>query len=460
MKKMMGIVLCVLVLAGLTAVFVKMYEGKEPVVDISLPSIYLKKDYTMALTVSDRGTGLRSLHVSLMKQGKEVELLTKTYPNGGFLGIFNPEKVTAESFSIPVESWRYGMSDGDALIRILATDYSWKDWNKGNRTYIEKKVIIDSKPPRIKILTHQHNVEKGGTGLVIFQVFEKDVQTGVMVGDHFFKGSSGLFSNPDIHCVFFALSHEQGPGTDLAVVAKDIAGNTTRRGFYHYIRDTNFRTDTLNISQDFLDRIIADFELPDTGAVPAGNPDNPLLDKFIYINTTLRKKNVETVLEKGLNFETQLLWNGRFQRLPGSARRASFADYRTYKHKGKEIGKAVHLGIDLASTANAAIPAANSGKVTFAGMIGIFGNTIIIDHGFGLMSLYSHLNDFHVQEGDTVARGDIIGRTGMTGLAGGDHLHFSMMVHDVFVNPVEWWDSAWIENNILSKIKAVQESVQ
>ena len=80
--------------------------------------------------------------------------------------------------------------------------------------------------------------------------------------------------------------------------------------------------------------------------------------------------------------------------------------------------------------------------------VGIFGNTIIIDHGLGLASLYCHLSQMNVTKGDMVKQDDIIGRTGMTGLAGGDHLHFSMMLHNMFINPVEWWDETWIKNNL------------
>ncbi|MCP4215581.1 MAG: M23 family metallopeptidase, partial [bacterium] len=104
---------------------------------------------------------------------------------------------------------------------------------------------------------------------------------------------------------------------------------------------------------------------------------------------------------------------------------------------------------------HAPVPAANKGKVVFSGIIGIFGKTVMIDHGFGLFSTYSHLSAFDVKPGQIVSKGEIIGKTGITGLAGGDHLHFGMMVHDTFVNPVEWWDAGWIKNNITDKIKKI-----
>ena len=138
--------------------------------------------------------------------------------------------------------------------------------------------------------------------------------------------------------------------------------------------------------------------------------------------------------------------------MPGAANRAGFADHRKYKYHGEIIDNQVHLGVDLASVAHSPVPASNKGKVVLVESIGIYGKTVIIDHGFGLFSMYAHLSSMSVNEGQVVLKGQNIGETGMTGLAGGDHLHFSMIVNKTFVNPVEWWDASWIKNNISSKI--------
>jgi len=146
-------------------------------------------------------------------------------------------------------------------------------------------------------------------------------------------------------------------------------------------------------------------------------------------------------------------WEGPFLRMPYSAPRAGFADSREYLYNGKSVDHQVHLGVDLAATARYPVPSANGGKVIFNRFVGIYGNTVVLDHGFGLFSLYAHLSESLVSSDQVVKKGEIIGKTGTTGLAGGDHLHFSMMVHDTFVTPIEWWDGAWISNNIGSKLK-------
>ncbi|MBC2703260.1 M23 family metallopeptidase [Desulfobacula sp.] len=456
MKRVVSLVLFLVVFIPIIWVLVYKFEGKKPVVDIQLPSLYLKKSYEMSLDVTDHKTGLRKIIVSIIQEGKEKVLLKKQYKASNFLELLPESKTIRDLFIIPVESWKYGMTDGDAVIRIMVSDYSWRGWNKGNIFYIEKKVIIDSKPPRISVLTKRHNIQRSGTALVIYKLFEENLKSGVKVGDNFFPGHSGLFENKNIYTAFFALNHMQGPGSQISVVAEDMAGNITKRGFYHYIRDKNFKTDILNISDRFLELKMPDF---DVGAKNGffQESKNPLLKKFLYINRDVRKNNVETILNVPLITENKKYWDGRFLRLKGSARRAGFADRRIYKYKGKEIDRAVHLGVDLASTANAPVKAGNSGRVVFAQFAGIFGNTIMIDHGFGLCSLYSHLSQISVTKGDMVKKGDDIGFTGLTGLAVGDHLHFSMIVHNVFVNPVEWWDDSWIRNNITSKIDFVKQ---
>jgi murein DD-endopeptidase MepM/ murein hydrolase activator NlpD len=132
---------------------------------------------------------------------------------------------------------------------------------------------------------------------------------------------------------------------------------------------------------------------------------------------------------------------------------SAFADHRTYIYKGKDVDQQVHLGFDLASYAGTPIVASNRGKVLFAEELGIYGNTVIIDHGMGVQSLYAHLSSIEVKPNDMVEKEQQLGRSGMTGMAGGDHLHFTMLVNGQMVNPVEWWDSHWIEDRILRKLR-------
>ena len=459
MKRVLVCVLFFLVLIPAAWVLIRQFEGTAPAVDIGLPSKYLNKSYELTLDISDHQTGLRHIRVSIVQKDKEKVLLEKAYDSGAGFGVLPGGGTSSDHFIIPVQTFKYGMSDGDAQIRIEVADRSWRGLNRGNIVLVEEKVVIDTTPPEIKVLSRRHNIERGGSALLIYQLFEDEIQSGVKVGENFFPGHSGMFDNPQIHAAFFALDHTQGPGTSIHVQATDPAGNQIQRGFHTYIRDRRFKTDVLNIPQGFLDRKINGFDVRQKES-EFKESKNPLLGKYIYINNTVREENVARVLSIPSKTEARKLWEGRFLRMKGSQRKAGFGDKRIYKFKGKEIDRAVHLGIDLASTAGAKIEAANGGKVIFTGDIGIFGKTIIIDHGFGLCSLYSHLSRISVEKDESVTRGKMIGASGQTGLAGGDHLHFSMIVHNVFVNPVEWWDPAWIKNNITSKIAAAASAVK
>ncbi|RLD97804.1 MAG: M23 family peptidase, partial [Aquificota bacterium] len=126
---------------------------------------------------------------------------------------------------------------------------------------------------------------------------------------------------------------------------------------------------------------------------------------------------------------------------------------RTYIYNGKVISHSTHMGYDLASVAHAPVPAANNGQVIYTGFIGIYGNVVILDHGLGLSSLYAHLSRYVVKKGDLVKKGQIIGYTGSTGLAGGDHLHFGVLLSGHPVNPVEWWDRKWLRERIMAVLK-------
>ena len=142
-----------------------------------------------------------------------------------------------------------------------------------------------------------------------------------------------------------------------------------------------------------------------------------------------------------------------FHPFTNSAVESAFADQRTYTYQGKEVDHQTHLGFDLASYANTPIVAANRGKVVHAAELGIYGNCVIIDHGMGVQSLYAHLSSIEVKAGQDVEKEQTLGRSGMTGLAGGDHLHFTMLLNGHMVNPVEWWDAHWIQDRILRKLK-------
>jgi murein DD-endopeptidase MepM/ murein hydrolase activator NlpD len=168
----------------------------------------------------------------------------------------------------------------------------------------------------------------------------------------------------------------------------------------------------------------------------------------------MRRQNNQTLADLRLKTEEKFLSTEPFLQLSNSQMESEFADVRSYIYNGKKVDQQVHLGFDLAVTAHTPLVASNDGKVVWAAPLGIYGNCIVVDHGYGLQSIYGHLSELGVKEGDMVKRGQQMGKSGSTGLAGGDHLHFSMQVDGVQVNPVEWWDQHWIKDHIQNRFKA------
>lgn len=443
---MLVLLLLILMVAG-GGLLMNRMEGKGPQLQLELTTPSIGKTKTLSVSVSDEKSGVRRFWIGLVKDGKEIQIASKTFPSAGF---FSGGMVRQETIEADLDTDAMGISDGKAVLRIAVWDYSWRNWGKGNRTYIEKEILVDTKPPTIAVLSISHNIAQGGSAMIVYKVSEDCPESGVLVGDVFFPGYKGYFDD-EKYVAFFALNYEQGSGTSLRIKATDYAGNTGATGFPYHIRSRKFRKDRINISDGFLNAKLPEFENqlgPQAGEAP--------VDRFLKINRDIRKANAERVFQITAVSQGDKLWEGSFLRLPKSASRAQFADHRGYFYKGKSIDKQVHLGVDLASVAHSPVPASNSGKVVFAEYLGIYGNSVILDHGLGVFSMYAHLSAIEVETGQMVSKGDNIGKTGRTGLAGGDHLHFSMLVNKTFVDPVEWWDQNWIKNNISDKFLSLK----
>jgi murein DD-endopeptidase MepM/ murein hydrolase activator NlpD len=421
------------------------FESEPPTFHITPTPDTIGADTTLSITVKDQKSGIKRVWIAILKDQKETLLFDETLSTAFFKGSGIHEKEVL----VTIKPHELGLSDGVANLRIAVWDCAIKGIFKGNRTYTEQKVNIDTRPPSIEVLSRSHNMHQGGAGLVVYRVSEQALESGVRVGDRFFPGYPGHFSDKSIYMAFFAIPYDQGGNTDLFLTALDYGKNRSKAGFQYYINKKKFKSDTIRLSDNFLGWKMPEFE---TTEVKQGAS---LKEKFLYVNRTVRQKSSETLVKACSNSTPQILWNARFLRLPRSAQKAGFADLRTYVYKDKIIDKQTHLGIDLASTAHSPIPASNHGKVVLADDVGIYGKTVIIDHGLGLFSIYSHLSRSTVTPGQEVKKGEIIGNTGTTGMAGGDHLHFGVLIHDTFVNPLEWWDATWIKHNITDKIRMV-----
>jgi len=410
--------------------------------DLTPPKIIFSKDIgflgqnqELGFSVEDQKSKIVSIQVSIRQGNNEKKISNLDFPKGGH----------KQDIKLLIKPLVLGLKDGKATLIISARNsFLFK-----NESLVEKEVIIDTLPPQISIRSLNHNINVGGSCLVLYTVSKDALKSGILVGDLFFEGSP---VTPDgTHAAYFALPWNASNPILIMLMAQDSAGNITKISFPHLILRKEFREVKMDISDNFLNQKMPEF------SARYDNLRGENLDIYLKVNDWLRKecdRKIKAVCSKS---HPQRLWEGAFLRMEGSPE-AQYADKRTYYYQGREIDKQVHLGVDIAALEQFPVKAANNGIIVFADYVGIYGNSVIIDHGQGIFSLSSHLSSIKVKYGVGVKKGDIIGNTGTTGLAGGDHLHFSMLVHGTFVNPKEWWDPHWIKDNITAKLQPAQSN--
>jgi murein DD-endopeptidase MepM/ murein hydrolase activator NlpD len=308
------------------------------------------------------------------------------------------------------------------------------------------------RPPVLSVLSSQHYVQQGGSGVVVYHVGESATEEGgrhgVRAGDDFFPGHPMPNGSPGDFFALFGVPWDVDDPSNVRLVAADAIGNQADAGFIDRWFPRPPRTDTITLSDSFLEKVVPEI----TSQVPELEDRGSLIATYVEINSELREKNRQHLKELAERSRDEFLWHRPFLQFPGGQVMSSFADRRTYVYQGEEVDHQTHLGFDLATTRQDKVPAANDGVVLLAQYFGIYGNVVILDHGYGLMTLYAHLSSIEVEVGQQVERGQTLGRTGATGLAGGDHLHFTTLLRGEPVNPVEWWDGKWIRDRIQSKL--------
>lgn len=310
--------------------------------------------------------------------------------------------------------------------------------------------------PHVAVQSTHHYINHGGSEMVVYQVRPADALSGVRVGDQEYPGfpASGAGipnADPGLRVAFFALLWNQDQNTPIQVFARDDVGNESHATFEYRVFPKVFRKSRITIDDRFLSKVVPAI-LQNTPELQVENPSD-LLGSFLRINRDLRRDNNALISSLAGKTSPQILWQGPFKQLLNTAVEAGFADQRTYVYGGKDVDQQVHLGFDLASVANAPVQAANRGKVLHAGWLGIYGNCVILDHGMGLQSLYAHLSSISVKVGETVDTNAVLGHSGSTGLAGGDHLHFTMLLAGNAITPIDWWSPKWVQDRVIRKLR-------
>ena len=380
-------------------------------------------------------------------RGNVARVEIRVAQTGSSAVVVTREGALGQRVDIPVvlESATLGLREGGASLEVWARDDFWRPFRLKERAIATYPVTVDLTPPRIEVLGATRYVAAGGSGLVAFRVTgasRATVSAGKLVEPSFPWGPP----ERGARVALVALPWDLAPGASLAITAEDEAGNVASRALPSELRSRRFPRDRIEIKDAFLQAKVPEL-------LPQRSPSQRLVDGFLVINRELRRQAEETKRRIGASSAETPLWEGPLVQPSRTKVFANFAEMRTYLYGGREIDKQVHYGYDLASTRQSSVPAANRGAVVFAGPLTIYGNTVIVDHGLGLQTLYAHLSSIEVKVGDVVARGQELGRTGATGLAMGDHLHFEVLVNGVSVTPLEWWDAKWIRDHITKPLR-------
>jgi murein DD-endopeptidase MepM/ murein hydrolase activator NlpD len=440
-----------LLILGFFAYYFAMIFGDEaPSLLLEPLPQYLSRSQEFNLKTTDKKRGVRLIKVSLRQGPKQIVILEESFP---FEGLWNAGGVHSYSKDFVINPLASKLAQGEANLLVQVWNYSRKAGGDGNLSVIRHKMIVDTLPPSVRAVSRMHNVNVGGSALVIYQTSSDSAESGVFVNNVFSRGFAAR-ENADqgIYCCYFALPYDVEFHPRIRLWSRDKAGNTAEAPFPCHIRRKTFRNDKVELSDRFIQRVLPYF----AAIYPSDDQKSPI-EAFLKINRKLRKKNHEVLYMLKDKTSARRLWDGTWLRQKNSANMARFADHRLYFYKGKKVDEQDHLGIDLASSRNAPVEAANRGRVIYADRLGIYGLTVVLDHGQGLTSVYGHLSKIEVSIGQEVNKGSVLGLTGETGLAGGDHLHFAIMVSGICVNPIEWWDDHWVKDNILGKL-ALAES--
>jgi hypothetical protein len=407
----------------------------------------------VGIRISDSDSGLERVTVTVVQGERRSVLLDKRYDH---------DVVLSDDLAVRVDPSALSLAEGAVDLLVSTEDRGM--WSSPAELSISRPV--DFRRGRIEPLTVQHNATVGGAEVAVFRFVGPNLERiGVEVGGRFFKAFplkafSPSGTTPDgLYVALFPIPTNFDPKTEtVKLVAVDEFGTQVTSSLYHRIAAKTFPEVDMKLGDQFVHSKVPELLASLRRARPDVTVSGDDVRDFKLVNETLRTLN-EATIQKALQESpvTERLWSGAFVRPLAAAPKAGFSESRVYRYEGTEVSRSVHVGIDLADLQQARVGAAQAGEVIFVGDLGIYGETVIVDHGIGVSSLYGHLSSISVKKGERVVIGQELGRTGTSGLAGGDHLHYEVRVQGVPVSPLAWWDPNWMRDHIEGKVTEAEK---
>jgi len=444
------VLLVLVLLAGLAlAARGALRVGPEPEIKIEAGTKAIGVRTPVTVTVLEPVRGLSRVKVEFIQEPRTSTVADKTYtpaPAWRFGGARTSSETLKLEFGREVQK---DLKQGQATIRVTAERAG--SWLRHPGPVVKELTLpVRLTPPSVGSVSTFVYVNQGGCEAVVYKVGETSVKDGVEAGGWFFPGFPLPGGGPADRFALFAVPYDLDDASKVRLIAEDDVGNRSQASFIDKFFPKPLHRDTIPLDDKFLNKVVPpimaqNHELTDKGS---------LLENYLQINRDLRKVDNAELITISKTSKPQFLWSRPFLPMVNTKVMAHFADRRSYVYQGRTVDQEDHLGLDMAGLAHAPVPAANDGIVVLAKFFDIYGNAVIVDHGYGLMSLYGHLSAIDVKPGDHVTRGQVLGRSGDTGLAGGDHLHFAILLHVLPVSPVEWWDPHWLKDRLERKLGA------
>ena len=415
----------------------------EPEVTLTpdLPGIGPRTMVTASARAGGRGLG--GIRVEVI-QGEESLLLEERAHVPPSPWSFGGEPVREATVEIEVGRERApNLVEGEAIVRV-AVERPGTLLRRPPPHVAELSLPVRLRPPTLGSLQVTATPTQSGSGVLRYTVDASAVESGVEVGDYWFPGYREPGGEVQDRFVLFGVPYDSADPSSFRLVARDELGNEARVPFLSVIEPSPLESSTIRLGDSFMARVVPKI----MARTPALADRGGLLDNFLMLNGELRQANAAQLIELASGSAARQLWNGPFRQMRNTQVMDRFAARRQYLYEGRVVDTQDHLGLDLASRLQDEVPASNAGVVVLAEYLGIYGNSVVVDHGYGLQTLYSHLSRIDVEVGQEVAANELLGLTGQTGMAGGDHLHFAVLLGGLPVDPLEWFDARWIRDHV------------
>jgi hypothetical protein len=445
MRKLILLLIVVVILS--VGAFATLRVGPAPDIVIEPAAKVIGRKTPVVVKVTEPTRGVSNVKVELV-QGDAVQALAEQRNDAA--PSWAPWKKGTPSIEIKVEVGKdsvQNLQPGNAIVRVTADRARALLW-KSDPAVTQVELPVRLIPPTVQVVSTFVYVNQGGAEAVVYRVGEGTVRDGVRAGNRFFPGYPLPGGGPQDRFALFAVPFDMSDAGGVQVVVADAAGNEAQVRFIDKFFPKPPGNDTIRLNDGFMQKVTSEIMSQTPELQDKGN----LLDNYLQINRDLRKRNDAALVALAQKSQPSFLWHATFLPMVNTAIKAHFAERRSYLYHDQKVDEQFHLGLDMASVRADPVPSANDGVVAFAGYLGIYGNCVVVDHGYGLQTLYAHLSAIEVKAGEKVGRGQPVGRSGATGLAGGDHLHFAVLLQGMPVSPIEWFDKKWMNDRLKLKL--------